>query len=39
MYLPAHDNCRQGEKGDAICDEIAEGETDPSIKNHRFLKE
>jgi hypothetical protein len=38
-FNPAHDTCRAGDKGEARCDETPEGKTEPSVKNHRFLKD
>jgi hypothetical protein len=39
VHVPARDTCRPGDAGEARCDEFNEGETQPSVTNHRFLKD
>jgi hypothetical protein len=39
FYVPSRGICRQGEAGAALCDEIPDGATEPSVKNFRFFKD
>jgi hypothetical protein len=38
FYNPQTAVCRPGDDGGAICDETPVGETEPTVKDFRFLK-